>query len=107
MSNPFEQAVYERGASGFILMDGKEVAHTLQCCHGGEHFVSIKGSGKRRGYCLNCQKVTCGAEACDPCVPWESRMSIEEGDESIKRKTASRLEDEGSVFLDLEGKRII
>lgn len=55
---------YERKASGYIIMDDGngpiETACTIQCCHGGEHFISVKGSGTLRSFCLKCGGVTCG-----------------------------------------------
>lgn len=77
--NPFKDAKYEDKPSGVILMDGKEVAHTLQCCHCAVHFVSIRGSGKRRGFCMHCHKITCGNPKCDPCIPYEERLQLAEG----------------------------
>jgi len=65
--------------SGAILVDGVQVASTHQCCHCGGHFVSVKGSGKTRGFCLRCSKVTCGAPECDPCIPFEKKLESLEG----------------------------
>src|SRR5437879_4074809 len=68
--NDFKDAQFEHKPSGFIIVDGQEVAHTKQCCHCGIHFVSIKGSGKIRGRCMSCANAwTCGAPACDTHVP--------------------------------------
>lgn len=64
--------------SGAILVDGTQVASTHQCCHCGNHFVSVKGSGTRRGFCLKCGKVTCGAAECDPCTPFEKKLEAME-----------------------------
>lgn len=65
---------------GAILVDGVQVATTHQCCHCGGHFTSVKGSGTRRGFCLKCMRVTCGASECDPCVPFEKKLEmIEKG----------------------------
>lgn len=52
----------------------KETAATLQCVHGGEHFVSVKGSGIRRGFCLNCGGVTCGSAAHDACYHFLKKL---------------------------------
>lgn len=47
-------------------------ADTHQCKHCGGHFVVQKGSGIRRGYCMRCRGVTCGAEPCETqCIPEE------------------------------------
>lgn len=66
-------------AGGFIIIDGQEVASTLQCAHCGVHWIAIKGSGKVRGYCYSCRKVTCGAEKCHVCIPYEALIEFEEG----------------------------
>ena len=89
--NPFKNAEYLRKPSGVILMNGEEVAHTRQCCHGGEHFVSIKGSGIRRGYCPHCVAVTCGRPECDRCVPYEEKMEVAEGKSLSKSKYADTI----------------
>lgn len=69
---------HENG-KGTIVVDGREVAHTHQCVHGGEHFEVVKGSGKRRGWCGRCGGPTCGAPVCDPCVPFEVQLEFMEG----------------------------
>ena len=74
-----QNAVHELKPSGFIIVDGQEVAHTKQCCHCGMHFVSVKGSGKIRGFCIGCNKTTCGSPACDTHVPNEAKLEYEEG----------------------------
>jgi hypothetical protein len=52
--------------------EGKTVARdSLMCCHCNAHFWVTPGSGKRRGFCMLCAKVTCGREQCDACVPVE------------------------------------
>lgn len=64
---------FERKASGFILMDGVETASTLRCVHGGEHFISIKGSGTKRGWCMKCDGVFCGPQHA-ACCHWEKKI---------------------------------
>ncbi len=77
---PVQDAKWERAPAGTILIDGVEVAHTLQCCHCGCHFVSRKGSGMLRGFCMRCHKITCGAVQCDTCIPVEEFLThIERG----------------------------
>lgn len=61
-------------AHGGILLDGKEVASTLQCCHCGCHWTPQRGSGRIRGKCMRCNALTCGRVECDPCDPWEAKM---------------------------------
>jgi hypothetical protein len=67
---------FERKPSGFILMDDKEVASTLRCPHCDCHFISIKGSGARRAYCIKCDRVTCGKPSCD--YHYDIRQKIED-----------------------------
>lgn len=68
----------ERKPSGHIIMDignGPVVtADTVQCCHGGEHFISVKGSGITRGFCTNCMARTCGNPLHDECKDWRKKM---------------------------------
>ena len=82
----YDSATSVRKPSGHILMDGQEIAQTIQCCHCGGHFVSIKGSGKVRGFCMCCHKITCGDPKCNPCVPFEKKLDdYEIGQRSILR----------------------
>lgn len=69
-----QNAISELKPSGYIIVDGQEIAQTKQCCHCGNHFVSVKGSGKIRGHCMLCNKITCGAPACDIHVPFEAKL---------------------------------
>lgn len=66
----YSDAKHERHPHGVIIVDGKEVATTLQCPHCSEHFISRKGSGHRRAFCMKCMAVTCGKLECDPCRPF-------------------------------------
>ena len=74
----YSNAQWERKPHGSIILDGQEVATTLQCCHCGKHFVSIRGSGMKRGFCMKCMQVTCGDTACNPCRPLEKWIEQEE-----------------------------
>jgi len=60
----YSDAQHERHPHGLVIVDGKEVACTLKCPHCGGHFVSRRGSGHRRTFCLRHQAVTCGSVAC-------------------------------------------
>lgn len=52
---------------------------TMQCCHCGGHFQAQPGSGKVRGWCMNCSGFVCGP-GCDKCIPTEVLLeSIEKG----------------------------
>lgn len=63
----YGDAKHERHAHGIVFSNGREVATTLQCPHCGGHFVSRKGSGHRRTFCMKCSAVTCGSPTCDAC----------------------------------------
>lgn len=41
---------------------------TAQCCHCGGHFPIQPGSGRIRGFCMNCNGPVCGP-GCEACVP--------------------------------------
>lgn len=68
------EAEHIRKPGGAIIIDGMHVADTLRCCHCGKIWIPIVGSGKKRGFCLKCNKVTCGAESCNTCYPFEKKL---------------------------------
>lgn len=71
----YADAKHERHPHGVIFLNGREVASTLQCPHCGGHFVSRKGSGVQRSFCLRCEAVTCGAPACmTGCTPFVAAL---------------------------------
>lgn len=52
---------------------------TVQCVHCQKHWAIEPGSGKRRGYCLNCGGPTCGARPCEEhCIPAEKMLEMME-----------------------------
>ncbi|GAC1502136.1 MAG: hypothetical protein NVS1B6_08640 [Steroidobacteraceae bacterium] len=51
----------------------------LKCAHCGVFWHVVAGSGTRRGFCLKCAAVTCGASQCIPCIPEEARIDHMEG----------------------------
>ena len=63
-----------------ICGDGPETRQpTLQCVHCGCHWVASPGSGRVRGYCMNCNGPVCGP-GCSKCVPMEQMLeNIEQG----------------------------
>lgn len=64
--------------SGSVLLDGEEVAKTHQCVHCGMHFVSVRGSGKTRGFCRNCMGILCGKKECFTCMPFRKKIELYE-----------------------------
>lgn len=77
----YKDAQHERKPHGIIFYNGKEVATTLQCPHCMAHFISRKGSGHRRTFCMKCMAVTCGDLACDPCKPFAAEFQQNQGRE--------------------------
>lgn len=75
----YRDAKHERKPHGIIFVNGQEVATTLQCPHCMGHFVSRKGSGHRRTFCMKCMEVTCGAPQCDECKPFAAEFGISQG----------------------------
>ena len=71
------EPVSVRNPSGFIFVDGVQVADTLQCVHCQAHFVVVKGSGKKRGFCTRCMGPTCSPQ-CHECRPAEQQLEEEE-----------------------------
>lgn len=70
-----------RNPNGYSISmgpDGKVERDTQQCCHCNQHFDVVPGSGKRRGYCMLCNKVTCGSPQCHEHFPFEKRMDLYE-----------------------------
>jgi hypothetical protein len=67
-----------RKPNGHIIIEGQEIADTLQCCHCGHHWIPVKGSGRTRGFCTKCNGVTCGRPECMECVPYEKRLDLYE-----------------------------
>lgn len=77
----YDRATHDaRHYSGTILLDGQEVAQTLQCCHCNCHFLNVKLPGKERGWCMNCNGPVCTNPACDACVPFNQWLdNVEKG----------------------------
>jgi hypothetical protein len=89
-------------AGEVILTDietGKETHFaTAQCVHCQVHWVVQPGSGKRRGYCLYCKGMLCGADECiKSCVPFEAQLEYTEAvavnNQRIVNKLFSRYPD--------------
>ena len=54
---------------------GSSEADTLMCQHCGAHWQVQPGSGRKRGWCFNCDGPTCGKQACEEtCVPLEAAI---------------------------------
>lgn len=60
---------------GGVMLDGKHVADTLWCVHCSASWIVQPGSGKLRGWCVNCKGPLCGSPDCDDkCIPLEMRL---------------------------------
>jgi hypothetical protein len=78
-STPTSSVLRPHGTIIVCDVDGKETqADSLQCVHCGAHWVVVKGSGIRRGFCRNCMGPTCGADACCTCIPLEKKLEMVE-----------------------------
>lgn len=87
-----------RKPKGAILVTGpagvEDEGDTVQCVHCQMHWKIVPGSGRTRGYCLNCDGLTCGKPACETkCLPaekmiqqMEARGRLEETIERNRRK---------------------
>lgn len=63
----------------------------LQCVHCGGQFPHQPGSGKIRGFCMNCNGPVCGP-GCAECVPVEQYLSnLENGREANFKPVFSSL----------------
>jgi hypothetical protein len=65
-----------RKPSGYFVLNGEQIADTVQCGHCQKHWVPMRGSGIRRGWCMNCGKPTCGSQQCDNCIPAERKLEL-------------------------------
>ena len=72
-------------AAGSIVIDGNHVADTMRCVHCSAHWQVIRGSGRRRGYCMICKGATCGSPPCGICIPLEARLEGWEAKKSLKQ----------------------
>lgn len=73
----YDDAQAVRKPGGAILLDGMQVADTVQCVHCGGHFVMRLGSGTVRGWCQRCHGMVCGP-SCAACVPFEKKLDLVE-----------------------------
>lgn len=85
INSPKDDGVFE-----FFTDLGTRMFKSVQCCHCGIHDQYIKGSGKRRGYCMKCRHITCDKELCiKECVPYEAQIEIQEGNKRTILKYSS------------------
>lgn len=78
--------------SGAIVVNGQHVASTRQCVHCGSHERIVSGSGKKRGFCVNCTGFLCGkAECMNNCIPFEARLEYQEAINSSRIDLITKL----------------
>ena len=65
------------GITSSIEADGETHVPTLQCVHCGDHWFSVPGSGKIRGWCMRCNGPVCGKK-CEVCIPFEKQLEVRE-----------------------------
>lgn len=66
-----------------IERDAYTCAHCQKIC------IVRPGSGTRRGYCANCDALTCGGDDCSTrCIPLEAKLEAWEGRRSFWRQMA-------------------
>lgn len=83
-----------RNGKGAVVVDGRQVADTLQCVHCGYTWQVQHGSGTRRGFCMGCQGVTCGEHLCMKfCTPLEARIELTEAIHLKRAKDVKKLLD--------------
>lgn len=57
------------------LVPGRVEREMARCCHCERYWIIEPGSGRKRGFCMGCNAVNCGAQACvEKCNPWERQF---------------------------------
>lgn len=79
-----------RRASGYYIITGPDgieaEGETLMCVHCQAHWKVEPGSGKQRGFCMNCYGPTCGREPCEThCIPFEKAIEGMEAKDRFRR----------------------
>lgn len=65
--------------------------HTHQCGHCGVHFMTVRGSGKTRGWCHNCKTVLCGSHPCFICMPFMEKLDLAEANQAKDVSTIKKI----------------
>lgn len=85
------------------MVDGQQVADTLQCVHCGMHWDRKPGSGTVRGWCWNCNGVLCGKEKCvtecKPLEKWLEEVESEERKNAWRREMMEEQQRAGGVLI--------
>lgn len=83
-----------RHPAGFIYKgvdlgsDKVDEFSTVMCVHCHMHWSVQPGSGRQRGFCMQCLGPTCGKPQCIPCVPFEKLMEAVESGRQLDRALA-------------------
>ena len=97
-SSPYDRSSLPRHEHGGIVVDGRQVGSTEQCPHCGGHFLSVKGSGKRRGWCTKCYAKTCGNPLCDICIPMAVALDFAER-RKVQQRYADLIKQHGHLIV--------
>ncbi len=66
--------------SGPLLPGQLPEGDTVMCVHCQKHWAIKPGSGISRGFCANCNGLTCGKKKCETeCIHFEKAIEIQEG----------------------------
>jgi len=70
-----------------VIVDPSGMVETdsLKCTHCQTVWWVKPGSGNQRGWCMQCQDVTCGAPACQPCDHFMKKIERQEAREKALR----------------------
>ena len=76
----YRNAEAVRKPAGHVLIDGQQVADTIQCVHCGMHWVMLRGvEATLPRYCSKCDGLVCpNKPECTECVPAEKRLELRE-----------------------------
>lgn len=79
--------------NGAVVIDGRHIADTVQCVHCGSHEEIEAGSGKKRGFCPQCQGFVCGKGECmRRCAPFEARIELTEHMAAQRFRAAAKIQ---------------
>ena len=69
------------GPGGVLIRE----ADSIRCVHCDLHWIVDPGSGRKRGWCLNCGGPHCGGKNCWSCTPFQKKL-----DEAMQRARLSQ-----------------
>lgn len=75
------QNTHSKVSSDLIIIDENGNEHQrecLKCVHCQQIWIVQRGSGKKRGFCMNCMGPTCGSKKCNTCIPLEIALGYDQ-----------------------------